>query len=310
MNLNIHLVCSDCQDEPPHIIESSRDGDLICGDCGLVLCDRQVDTRGEWRTFAEDGGDGSRVGDSADTLIGDANTLESTTISRKDGGTGRAKDISRIHSKLIDTKKDNKLYEAAKLITATTEHIGLSKTVTDSTIQIYKASTCIPKLAKHPLEHVTAACIHLACNANGVKRTFKEICGATNVPFKKLGKIYLALKEYLKKERKELGIVEMENSVESIVRRFAMDLELSQRVGNRVFKQEILGGRSTITLAAAVIYFVVCLSDIRKTRAEIAGNAQCTTQTLANAFKMLLRHKEILVAGLKTERGLDALPSS
>jgi transcription initiation factor TFIIB len=56
-NLNVKLICPDCRIEPPSIVEEFASGDLVCGDCGLVLGDRIIDTRSEWRTFANDEGD-------------------------------------------------------------------------------------------------------------------------------------------------------------------------------------------------------------------------------------------------------------
>lgn len=56
-NLNVRLTCPDCRVSPPHIVEEFASGDLVCGDCGLVLGDRIIDTRSEWRTFANDEGD-------------------------------------------------------------------------------------------------------------------------------------------------------------------------------------------------------------------------------------------------------------
>lgn len=60
-NLNINLICPDCRISPPHIVEEFASGDLVCGDCGLVLGDRIIDTRSEWRTFANDEGDVNRL---------------------------------------------------------------------------------------------------------------------------------------------------------------------------------------------------------------------------------------------------------
>jgi transcription initiation factor TFIIB len=45
MNLNLRLVCRDCQDSVPNIVEDFTAGDLICGTCGLVLGNRVIDTR-------------------------------------------------------------------------------------------------------------------------------------------------------------------------------------------------------------------------------------------------------------------------
>lgn len=51
-DLSVRLICPDCRDPNPTIIEEFGAGDLVCGSCGLVLGDRVVDTRSEWRVRA------------------------------------------------------------------------------------------------------------------------------------------------------------------------------------------------------------------------------------------------------------------
>ena len=48
-DLAVRLVCPDCRDPVPNIVEEYSSGDLVCGSCGLVLGDRIVDDRSEWR---------------------------------------------------------------------------------------------------------------------------------------------------------------------------------------------------------------------------------------------------------------------
>jgi transcription initiation factor TFIIB len=48
-DLAVRLICPECKDEHPSIREEFSSGDLVCGTCGLVLGDRVVDTRSEWR---------------------------------------------------------------------------------------------------------------------------------------------------------------------------------------------------------------------------------------------------------------------
>lgn len=64
-------------------------GDLVCGKCGLVIGDRVVDVRSEWRTFGNDDNkknnfDPSRVGDAQDSLL-DGSEL-STSVGTLKGG--------------------------------------------------------------------------------------------------------------------------------------------------------------------------------------------------------------------------------
>lgn len=83
-DLNLRLECRDCKDQIPNIVEDFSAGDLVCGNCGLVLGNRIIDTRSEWRTFANSddaSGDPSRVGAASDPLLGGNNVLETTVIS-------------------------------------------------------------------------------------------------------------------------------------------------------------------------------------------------------------------------------------
>ena len=55
-NLSFKLMCRDCQDPIPNIVEDYQQGDLVCGSCGLILGitsfilgNRIIDTRSEWR---------------------------------------------------------------------------------------------------------------------------------------------------------------------------------------------------------------------------------------------------------------------
>ncbi|KAJ3014410.1 UNVERIFIED_CONTAM: transcription initiation factor IIB, partial [Siphonaria sp. JEL0065] len=321
-NLNIHLMCSNCKDKVPNIIESFHDGDLICGDCGLVLGDRLIDTRAEWRTFADSEGDNpSRVGDVPNSILGDVNMLAYTSISFKTDLTGRAKELRQTHNSMKETRQDDVLLEGAKKMSSMCERIGLEKHVVDSSLQLYKLARSIKQLDKKPAEWVMTCCIHLACSKQRVNRTFKEICSVSNVPFKSLTKVYSFIKTHFQKQNKvksggaAMLAEEVENKVESVIRRLADALELSYgigslaiQIGERAFKREFLGGRSPTTLAAGAVYFAVCLSNVRKTKAEIATFAGTTAATITTAYKILYREREILLDGLKTDKGLESLP--
>ena len=70
-----------------------------------------------------------------------------------------------------------------------------------------------------------ASCIYLACREQGVTRTFKEICGLTNVAKKEIGRCY---KEIQKKRDAVSQVVQLD----SFIARFANELELESAVKN------------------------------------------------------------------------------
>ncbi|TPX64473.1 hypothetical protein SpCBS45565_g05850 [Spizellomyces sp. 'palustris'] len=312
-DLNLRLVCQDCQDPVPNIVEDFAAGDLICGNCGLVLGNRIIDTRSEWRTFSnsdDNTDDPSRVGAAGDPLLGGMNHIDSTVISQRDGGSGAARDLSRVHGKATNQKSEKNLMTAFKEIQTMCERIGLSKLVSDSAKQMFKRAEDQKVLRGKPPVAIMAACIYIGCRENGNTRTFKEICALTKVSKKDIGRIYKVLQPLLDKPSQEI-------SLDSYVIRFSSALDVGQdviRATSEVLKRAqhlgTLAGKSPISIVAGCLYFVSCLSkdDEMKSARDIANVAGCTEATLKNAYKLLYDAREELGKDLRMAKGLKALP--
>jgi transcription initiation factor TFIIB len=117
---------------------------MICGNCGLVFPMRIIDTRSEWRTFANDsssgaGHDPSRVGAAENPLLEGVVDQLSTSIAKRDGNTGAAQALSRVHGKVVGGHKgDRDLLQSFREIAVMTERIGLPRMVADRAKQLYK----------------------------------------------------------------------------------------------------------------------------------------------------------------------------
>jgi transcription initiation factor TFIIB len=145
-DLNLKLICRDCKEAVPNIIEDFKAGDLICGSCGLVLGNRVIDTRSEWRTFAnsdDSSGDPSRIGAAMDELLGGMNHLESTVISGLDGMTGMSRDLNRTHSKIAQDRSIQYLSEAFRSLQHMADSITLPRLVSDTAKQLFKRVSLI-----------------------------------------------------------------------------------------------------------------------------------------------------------------------
>ncbi|KAJ3107243.1 transcription initiation factor IIB [Phlyctochytrium planicorne] len=294
---------------PPHIVENFKDGDLICGDCGIVLGDRIIDTRSEWRTFSNDegGDDPSRVGAAGDVLLGGMNYLEATTISYKDGGSGIAKELSRVHGKVTNVKGEKSLQGNYRTIQTMCERMGLTKLVVDTAKQLFKKVEDDKLLRGKTHDAIMAACIYLACRHHQVTRTFKEICNVTNVSKKEIGRCYKQL-QHLFEQPQEIRL-------DSYIYRFSDALDLDNdvrkaglKVVNIVTEQGILAGKSTISVVAACLYFAICLSNTPKPAAEVAKVAGCTEATLKNSYKIIYASREMIAKDLEMPKSIDSLP--
>jgi len=293
--LNLKLICRDCKDPVPNIVEDFAQGDLICGNCGLVLGNRIIDTRSEWRTFANDdgGSDPSRIGAVSDPLMG-GTTMESTVIGGKDGGTGTANEYNRIHGKVTNQRSEKALVSAFKEIQVMSERIGLSKIVVDSAKQLYKKVDEEKLLKGKAQDAIMAACIYIGCREQNLTRTFKEICALTKVSKKEIGRCYKALQPLFENPVQKI-------SIDAYISRFASNLGLdndvqkaSLQLANKVMDLGVLAGKSPISLVSACLFYISSMSKVPVSAKDIAETAGCTEGTLKNAYRILYTNRKDL----------------
>ena len=171
-DLNVHLICKDCKTVPPNIAEEFTNGDLVCADCGLVLGDRIVDTRSEWRTFAnEDGDDPSRVGSVSNPILDGITEQLESRIAARDGGTGASRELLKTMSR-ASAPRDRSLLDAFDSIQNKCDSIHLPRTVCDTAKQAYRRVEQEKLLRGKQTDAIIAAAIYVACRVNRVPRTF------------------------------------------------------------------------------------------------------------------------------------------
>ncbi|KAF9090689.1 transcription initiation factor IIB [Mortierella sp. GBA35] len=309
VDLNIALKCPDCKIIPPNISEEFSSGDLVCADCGLVLGDRIVDTRSEWRTFANDEGDDpSRVGSAANPLLNGPQL--DTIISQKDGGSGASKDLNRTHGRVTAVKGERNLLQAYKDISAMCEAIGLPKLVSDIAKQIFKRAEDEKLLRGKPTENVIAACIFIACRQEGVHRTFKEIEALTQVSKKEISRCFKVLSDNFQETKVPA------TASEDLIARFCNNLGLTMDVEKAAVEltkkaKDImtLNGKAPASIAAACVFMAATLFKNVRTTAVISMVCGVSEVTIKNAYKHLYKERATLVDQKLPAELIESLPS-
>jgi len=240
--------------------------------------------------------------------------LESTNISRRDGGSGTSRSLNRTMNKVQDVKSEKQLVAVFKEIQSMAERIGLSKVVADTAKQLYKKAE--DKRAKgnkslrgKKQEPIIAACIYIACKQQKVPRTLHEISSLTKVPKKDIGRCYKLLKDILytqepKVNSDDININEIimadsgHAKIDSYIERFGTQLGLAanyrkhaRTVAINASSAGTLGGKSPITLVAACLYFVTHMLKDQKTSKEVAEVCGCTESTMKSAYRQLYEHR-------------------
>jgi transcription initiation factor TFIIB len=284
---------------------------------GRVFGDRIIDTRPEWRTFANDesGDDPSRVGEAADPLL-HGSQLD-TAISVRDGYSGRAKELSRTQAKTATNKADRNLLVAYKQIDTMCDPIGLPKVVSDIAKQVYKKVEDSRQLRGKSMSSIIAACIFIACRKANVPRTFGEIHALTHVSKTEIRRCFQAIEKLLIGESQSHVAGEISGvrtpgegdyiptvsaNASDLMIRFCNRLQLPVNIqtvcvelAKRMEDDDILAGRSPVSIAAAGIFFVSWLMGKGKSVKEVGDVAGVSEGTIKGAYKVLYSVREKLV---------------
>jgi transcription initiation factor TFIIB len=325
VNLNVTLMCPECRIMPPDIVERFSEGDMVCGNCGLVLGSGIVDTRSEWRTFANDdqgNDDPSRVGDAGNPLL-DNDQLD-TTIALGAPGSNLGRDLNRIQNKSAYDRKDSTLLTAFSQISHMCEAYSLPKVVQDAAKEAYKLVNGDRTLRGKSQESIMAAAIVIACRRAGVARTFKEISALTKVPEKEIGRTFRLMEKLLKGAGIKLSHCSNEEyqssptNAEDLIRRFCSRLGLSsqitkaaEHIARRTGDEGILAGRSPISIAAAAIFMAVALFDENYSGIKIAEHTGVSDGTIKTSYRYLWEARDKLIDKTWIDDGrasLDRLP--
>ncbi|KAK3390776.1 cyclin-like protein [Podospora didyma] len=312
-DLNNILSCRDCKEFPPNLIEEFSNGDMVCASCGLVVGERIIDTRSEWRTFSNDdqgNDDPSRVGDGPNQLI-DGDQLQ-TTIAY-DGK--NAKNLSHLQNKITQDKSSKTLLAAYRDIQSLTDSFNGGTQVSNGAKHIFKLVEDNKALKGKSQEAIIAGCIFIACRQTGVPRTFRELYSLTKVSKKEIGRVFKQLESFLQKMGGEAEIARASafqhtyqakgsTSAVELCARYCSNLGLKNAVrvedcARRLAKQSSsvadLAGRSPLSVAAACIYMASHLMGEPKTSKEIALIAGVSDGTVKTAYRYLYSAKDLIL---------------
>ncbi|VDO50897.1 unnamed protein product, partial [Brugia timori] len=274
----------------------------------------------EWRSFSNEksGADPSRVGAPENPLLGSADL--STSIAVGFGGS----EINLLlpqyefnYFSLANAQRknmnnmDRQMSQGLSVIREMSARIHLPKSIEDGAAKIFKDVLDSKALRGKNNEAQAAACLYIACRKEGVPRTFKEICAASRVSKKEIGRCF------------KLIIKSLETSLEQItsadfMSRFCGNLGLphsiqaaATRIAKKAVELDLVAGRSPISIAAAAIYMASQASSNKKTAKEIGEIAGAAEVTVKQTYKLLYpRAGELFPEDFKFTTGVESLPLS
>jgi transcription initiation factor TFIIB len=284
---NAANVC--CPHHPEAIlVEDYHAGDMICPECGLVVGDRVIDVGSEWRTFSneKDTKDASRVGAAENSLLegGDLSTM--ITMGTGDSSFD-ANGRPLYRNRKTVSSSDRALSNAFREISTMADRLNLPRMIVDRANVLFKQVHEGKSMKGRSNDAIASACLYLACRQEQVPRTFKEICAVSKISKKEIGRVF------------KLILKTLETSVELIttgdfMSRFCSNLQLSNaiqkaatHIARKAVDQDLVPGRSPISVAAAAIYMASQASEDKKSAKDIGDIAGVAEVTIRQSYKLM-----------------------
>ncbi|CAF3431177.1 unnamed protein product [Rotaria sp. Silwood1] len=279
------------------LIEDYHAGDMICGECGLVVGDRMIDVSSEWRTFSNDSEskDMNRVG-AAENFLFAGNNLE--TITSKGTGAGAVDEFGKqkySNGSQQSSSADKALKNGYDSIREMAGRIGLSSRIINRACLFFKQCYENQCVRGRPHNAIAAACIYIACRQEGAQRTIKEICAISgNTSKKDIGRCFTHIVRSLPNSNR---IESME--IKYLVPRFCNQLELELDQKNLIRKTAVhiaerakevcdIQSRAPDSIAGASIYMACAAVGEKKLMKDIQVAAGAVESTIRQVYKKML----------------------
>ncbi len=277
------------------MISDQESGETVCGNCGLVLSDKTVETRAEWRNFGAETAHRTRAGDPTSlarhdmglaTVIGRENTdargaLLSTTVRFAIGRWRTWDSRGRSHS-----SSDRNLQRAFDELNRLKTKLNLSSAMVEKTAYIYRKAHGM-RLARGSISSLIGACIYISCRELGSSLSLKDIAEQTNVKRKDLARMYRIVLVELDLK------MPMPDPVRCIIR-IASKAGLSEKIKRQAIRimdyaanKEKRGGKNPMGFAASILYMTCLINGEHINQRTLAEAAGVTEVTIGNRLKDL-----------------------
>jgi transcription initiation factor TFIIB len=267
-------------------------GQVICGDCGLVIEDRTEEVGlsiGESR--ARDDPTASSI---TKPDMGLATIIGSSTVD----GSGRVipGSIRPLMERLrtwdyrsqMHSQSDRNLKRAMGELEKLAEKVSVSQAVVERAAYIYRKSIPLISTRGRSITLLIAAALYAACRSTQTPRTLKDVSEASNLDRLDIARNYRLLVT-------ENEMPQPVANPAKCISRIAYGAGLSARVQRRGLEilkkaglEGALAGNSPMGLAAASLYIASVLEGERSTKTHLAMVAGVTNVTIRNRCKALI----------------------
>ena len=287
--------CPECSSV--NLVHNHDTGEMVCGDCGLVLREQAMNKGPEWRAFTQqEKVTRSRVGMPTSYSVYDKGL--STTIGRVDRDAfGRSLPLStrlqmwrlrkwqirsRMHSSI-----DRNLAQSMTELDRLSDKTYIPRPVKEKAAVIYRKALNKNLVRGRSIVAIAAAALYAACRKSGTPRTLREISEASLVKKKDIARCYRLL---LRELDIQMPVADPLTYISKIAEKTGISGKtqgLAIQILREAKKKRTAAGKDPMGLAAAALYIACLQNDEKKTQKDIAEAAGVTEVTVRNRYKSL-----------------------
>jgi len=283
-------ICPECGGK---IIPIQSKGEIVCGQCGLVISERLLDIyhSGKRAFTKQEKEKRERTGSPISILLPDMGL--STVIDKNNIKNPDLKRAAKWNSRMTWDKRN--------MLIATTElkrigsNLNLPSHIKKSAIRLYKEAFKKKLLRGRSINGMVAACLYFACREKKIPRTLQEILDETSVNAKNVRRCYRTI-------IRELNLKVPSTDPISLIPRFIAELNLDAEVEKTTINilQTFMSNYSTSGkdpkgLCAGALYLVCKVRNKRISQKEIANLVGVTEVTLRSRYKELIKKLNIRI---------------
>ncbi len=287
------------------LIKDEESGEVICGECGLVIAEETLSARPEWRAFSSDERTArGRVGPPISSSLYDKGL--STTIQVGRDASGRAlRPETRyrmmrlrkwnIRSRMRSTFERN-LLQAMNELEVISDRLQIPPSVQETAAVTYRKALRKDLVRGRSIPAIVAASVLYACRVSNTPRSLKEVADASGRSWKEVARCYRLL---LRELTLNMPIDDPIHFVSKIGSRAGLS-QKTQTKAVEVLRQatakKVTVGKAPIGVAAAALYIASQMVGEKITQKELASAANITEVTVRNRYKGLSREMGLSVS--------------
>ncbi|NIP66838.1 transcription initiation factor IIB [Candidatus Bathyarchaeota archaeon] len=289
------IRCPECGGS--HIVHDRETGELVCGECGVVIAEDMLSKGPEWRAFTpEEKQAKSRAGAPTDYSRYDKGLPTTIRVDRDAFGRPLSPKVRRqmwrlrkwhIRSQMHASKSRN-LMHAMNELERLSDKLHIPSALRKRAALIYRRALEEGLVRGRSIAAIVAGSLYAACRLSKIPKSLKEVAEASVRDEKEVARSYRLL---IRRLKLEMPIHDPLDFISKIAGKLGLSGEIegrAVRIVKKAQRERLTMGKDPRGVAAAAIYIASKKENKKMTQKEIASAANITEVTLRNRKKGLV----------------------